>query len=60
MKYRSPTSVVAAATLLLLTACGDSAPSKADAKVQSTAGLPRGSEPVTLNPADFSVDITNE
>lgn len=60
MNYRSPTAVVAAATLLLLTACGDSAPNKADATTQATAGLPRGNEPVTLDPAEFSVDITNE
>ncbi len=65
---RRPAAVLAAMALTLVAAsCGTgltvNAPSASQpaAPVAATAGrdLPQGSEPVTLDPADFTTDITN-
>jgi hypothetical protein len=59
---RNPTTTtVAVAALLLTAACGESATSTANANTKtSDEPLPQGSAPVNLNPANFTVDITNE
>ena len=48
--------VVAAAVVLGATACSGGSPSAGGA---DAAGLPRGSDPVRLDPAAFTVDVTN-
>lgn len=54
---------VAAAALLLLSGCSAGASTGptggGGATADSTAQLPQGSDPVELDPADFSADITN-
>lgn len=44
--------------LLLLAACGSDDPS-GPRSAPSSAGLPRSDEPVTLDPARFTADVTN-
>jgi hypothetical protein len=56
---RSPRGrMLALATLgaLVLSACGGGS----EPAAQQTTSLPRGSEPVTLDPADFTVNVTNK
>ncbi len=57
MQHR--TTLTVAAAVLLLTACGDAATGANNATGASDNTLPRGSAPVTLDPADFTIDITN-
>jgi ABC-type glycerol-3-phosphate transport system substrate-binding protein len=59
MKYRTTASLAAGAALLLA-ACGDSTTNKASNVTASASALPQGGAPVTLDPAEFTVDITNE
>jgi hypothetical protein len=49
---------VAASAVLLLAGCGDAAGSAATATRVDTS-LPHGNSPVAVDPADFSVEITN-
>jgi hypothetical protein len=59
MQTRSPRGrMLALATLgtLALSACGGGS----EPATQQTTSLPRGSEPVTLDPADFTVNVTNK
>ncbi|MGB8857643.1 MAG: hypothetical protein WCC60_00230 [Ilumatobacteraceae bacterium] len=55
MQHRTPLTIAAA--VLLFTACGDSADKTATGS--ATNSLPQGSAAVTLDPADFTIDITN-
>jgi len=56
-RRRGAAAVVLAATAGAMTACGsDPAPAAAES---SASALPRGDETVQLDPADFTVDITN-
>jgi hypothetical protein len=58
-KYRYfPAVVVIIVIALTIVACGGGSGSKA-ASGSSNRGLPQGSEPSELDPADFSTDITN-
>ncbi len=51
-------SVAALTAVAVLAACGDSGDDRPAAS-SSTFDLPQGSEPMELDPADFSADITN-
>jgi hypothetical protein len=58
----SPRRSLALATLgvLSLSACGGGTPAPGHAASPSASPLPQGSESVELDPADFTVDITND
>jgi hypothetical protein len=57
----APTAALAVCVGLLAAGCGDDAPADADPKPTATSGdaLPQGSEPVELDPADFTTEIDN-
>lgn len=50
---------VALLASLLLLGCGGSGNGGGDGRAGAGGGLPQGSEPVDLNPADFSLEIDN-
>ncbi len=60
-------SILAAAALIVLVACSDTAgpvgsaaaSSTVSVSVEATGNLPQGSEPVDLDPADFTTEIDN-
>jgi hypothetical protein len=57
---RTATLSLAALGVLALSACGSDAGRESRSADPSSAGqLPQGDEPVDLDPADFTVDITN-
>jgi hypothetical protein len=60
MKIRNPiaSALCVLAVGLALPACGDDE-SKSNDSSSVSEGLPQGSEPVDLNPADFSLEIDN-
>jgi hypothetical protein len=53
MRYRIGSAACVAAVAAALAACGD------DGDASATASLPQGSEPVTLDPAEFRTEIDN-
>ena len=50
---------VAALTLVCASACATRASQSAPPITGRTASLPQGNDPVELDPADFTADITN-
>src|SRR3990170_2015028 len=63
LSYRSALAMGVCLAVVLLAGCGaDSSPSlkrQAQSQVQPRTDLPQSSEPVELDPADFTADITN-
>jgi len=56
---KNRTAMSAVAVLLLFAACGDATTNTAGTSSPTTNLLPQGDSPVTLDPADFTIDITN-
>ena len=59
MKKPIVVALCALAAGFALAACGDGDNSKNGNSSSASDGLPQGSEPVDLNPADFSIEIDN-